>query len=161
MEYKIRKATTKDAKILAELLFEMSQETYAEFKKPIYKPTPKKKFMKDATNIFKKFMKDKKHYILIAIEEEPIGFAACEITRYRPSLYAIGDFLYMQWLFVKKPYRRHKTATKLVEASVKEAKKRKLKMVLLLTQFKSKRNINFYNSLGFEKEHYKLFKVIK
>lgn len=147
--------------MLAQLLWELSVETYAEFKNPLYKPTPKKKFMKDATNVFKKRLKDRKHYILMALEGEPVGFAACEIIRYRPSLYVIGDLLYLQWLFVKKPYRRQKAATKLVEASLKEAKKRKLKMAMLLTQFKSKRNINFYHSLGFEKEHYKLFKVIK
>jgi len=43
---KTRKATLKDTASLAELLWEMSTETYKEFKDPLYKPLPKKQFLK-------------------------------------------------------------------------------------------------------------------
>jgi ribosomal protein S18 acetylase RimI-like enzyme len=161
MPLTVRKAKPGDAPALAKLLWEMSRETYSEFKDLCYKPIPKKEFLKVARATFKNRIKDRKHFMLIAVQEEPIGFAACRIDRYRPSLYAIGSYLYVEWLFVEKEHRRRKVATKLMEEASKEAKKRKIKRVSLETQTTSKRNLRFYESLGFEKKHYKLFKVVK
>lgn len=98
-------------------------------------------------NFVKKYLAEfiRKGIFYVAIEDEKIvGFISAQVT--------LGRELWIDMLVVDKKERGHGIGTLLIHKMIKEAKKRKMKMIFLDAPDFNKNTLAFYKKIGMAKE---------
>ncbi|HUR12254.1 MAG TPA: GNAT family N-acetyltransferase [Flavitalea sp.] len=132
MKFSIRQATPEDYPIVHALIRE-----FAGFQKTPERVTITIADMQGATDIFQ---------CLVAVTDsaEIIGFASYFFAWYSWS----GKALYLDDLYIKEKYRRHKAGSLLLEQIIALAKKEHCKKVRWQVSNWNKSAISFYHKLG-------------
>lgn len=143
---KIRRATTKDLKKIAEFLS-------VEYSKPPYK---EKWTFEKALQKVKKYYKNLQVYVAV-FEDEVAGFIA-----FQSYIGAKGKNLFVKEFVVSAKFQGKGFGKALLKFTEEYAKKRKLKMVSLMSNTESKA-FKIYNKLGWKvnKKFVYMFKKIK
>jgi len=93
--------------------------------------------------------KDSAFVLVAEMETKPVGFIYC-ITQEKPIVYKIKKLGYIKDLFVLPALRRKGIAKALIEETIKEFRKRKLKYIALDVLTGNHQAIKAYKKLGFK-----------
>lgn len=132
---KIRKATSKDLKAIAELM-------KAEFSKPPYN---EKAPMKDILKSLRFYLKIGKSYV-VEVENRIVG-----VMIYKKEQYWDGPAYIIEDLAISSGYQGKGMGKSLMKRLESDAKNKKVKFIYFITHKKSK-SVKFYEKLGY-KQH--------
>lgn len=148
MKVEIKKATIKDAEILANLGAVTFYEAYNDVKLDVHlKDYIAQAFVKD--EIALSISSGLAVYIIAFDAERPVGYAKLRWDRTHPML-PEGNHMEIERIYVCRKFWRHKIGSGLLDEIIKTAVRENYNFIWLGVWQENKRAISFYEKAGFK-----------